>query len=213
MKIRYYFAVAGLLLAACSNEKSARLPIYGERSAVKTTVNGEEKTDTIYQTIPAFKFVDQDGDTVTNKTLAGKVYVADFFFTSCPSICPIMSRNMKKIYDDFKGNDEVAFLSHTIDPRHDSVPELKKYADKLGVNDKRWLFVLGPKEVVYPLAEKSYLVAVNENSKAPGGFIHQGFFVLVDKEKRIRGAYDGTDDKEVARLTKDISRLVEEYKN
>lgn len=212
MSIRYYLAAAGLLLAACNNQPSAPLPIYGERSAVKTTVDGKEKVDTIYQTIPPFKFVDQTGDTVTNKTLDGKVYVADFFFTSCPSICPIMSRNMKKIYDDFKGNNEVAFLSHTIDPRHDSVPELKKYADKLGVNDKRWLFVLGPKEVVYPLAEKSYLVAVNEDGKAPGGFIHQGFFVLVDKEKRIRGAYDGTDDKQVATLTKDISRLLKEYK-
>lgn len=213
MKYRNWIAAAGFVLAACAQEKKSSLPIYGERTAVKTTVDGKEKTDTLYQTIPAFRFADQDGDTVTNKTLAGKVYVADFFFTSCPSICPIMSRNMKTLYDQFKGNDEVRFLSHSIDPRHDSVPELKKYADKLGVTDRRWLFVTGPKSAVYPLAEKSYLVAVNEDGKAPGGFIHQGYFVLVDKEKRIRGAYDGTDKEQVKKLSSDIGVLLNDYKN
>ncbi|MBE7176237.1 MAG: SCO family protein [Mucilaginibacter polytrichastri] len=211
MKYTYWMAAAGLFLAACSsNDNERKLPIYGERTAVKTTVDGKEKTDTLYQTIPSFRFADQDGDTTTNQTFEGKVYVADFFFTSCPSICPIMSRNMKTLYDTFKDNDQVRFLSHSIDPRHDSVPALKEYAQKLGVNDRRWLFVTGPKEVIYPLAEKNYLVAVNEDGKAPGGFVHQGYFVLVDKKKRIRGAYDGTDKTQVQKLGEDIGLLLSE---
>ncbi len=126
-----------LLIAAFStcksNDSKTSLPIYGTRQAVTKIVDGKSVTDTIYQTIPKFKFVNQYGDSISNKDLDGKIYVADFFFTTCPSICPQMARNMLKVYGTYKNSADVRILSHSIDPKHDSVPVLKKYADKLGV--------------------------------------------------------------------------------
>jgi protein SCO1 len=166
--------------------------------------------DTIYATIPPFKFVNQYGKTITEKDVAGKIYVADFFFTTCPSICPIMQRNMLAVYKEFKADTGIKILSHTIDPKHDTIPVLKTYADKLGIIGDSWWLLLGQKEEVYQLAEKHYLVAVND--KGAGGYVHQGWFVLIDKEKRIRGAYDGTDKKAVDQLIADMHILQQEYK-
>jgi len=195
-------------LAACkSNSGNRKLPIFGSKEAVTKTVNGKDVTDTIYQTIPKFKFVNQYGDSITNKSLDGDIYVADFFFTTCPSICPIMARNMLKVYDTFKSTGNFKIISHTIDPKHDTVPVLKKYADKLGVTGNTWWFLQGPKEDTYSIAEKSYLVAVKQDSSAAGGYVHAGYFVLVDKQKRVRGAYDGTDPKQVDQLIEDIKTL------
>lgn len=203
------WAVAGLaFLSACHPAGDTKtLPIYGERETVTKVVNGKSEVDTVYQTIPAFKFVNQYGDTITNKNLDGKIYVADFFFTSCPSICPIMQRNMLLVYNEFKSDPNIKILSHTIDPKHDTVPVLKDYADKLGISGNSWWLLLGQKEVVYQLAEKHYLVSVNEGK---GGFIHQGWFVLVDKQKRIRGSYDGTVADQVKQLVADIHTLQQE---
>ena len=164
--------------------------------------------DTIYKTIPPFTFVNQYGKTITEKDLDGKIYVADFFFTSCPNICPIMQRNMLAVYNEFKADSGVKILSHTIDPRHDTVPVLKEYADKLGIGGNSWWLLLGPKEATYTLAEKHYLVAVND--KGEGGYVHQGWFVLIDKQKRIRGAYDGTDVNAVKQLIADMHTLEQE---
>lgn len=183
------------------------LPIFGNRTAVSKTVDGKTVTDTIYQTIPKFKFVNQYGDSITNKNLDGDIYVADFFFTTCPSICPVMARNMLTVYNTFKNTGEFKIISHTIDPKHDSVPELKKYADKLGVTGNTWWFLQGKKEDTYTIAEKNYLVAVKKDSTVAGGYIHAGYFVLIDKQKRIRGAYDGTDPKQVDQLIADIKTL------
>lgn len=194
-------------LNACHSAATKTLPIYGERQTVTKTVDGKSVVDTIYQTIPAFKFVNQYNDTITNKNLDGKIYVADFFFTSCPSICPIMQRNMLLVYNEFKNDPNVKILSHTIDPKHDTVPVLKDYADKLGISGNSWWLLLGQKEVVYQLAEKHYLVSVNEGK---GGFIHQGWFVLVDKQKRIRGSYDGTVPDQVKQLVADMHTLQQE---
>lgn len=203
--------ILGLLvisvLGACKSEEKKTLPIYGNRQAVTKTVNGKTETDTIYQTIPKFKFVNQYGDTITSKSLDGDIYVADFFFTSCPSICPVMARNMLKVYNAFKSTGNFKIISHTIDPKHDSVSVLKRYADKLGVTGNTWWFLQGKKEDTYKIAEKSYLVAVSEDSTAAGGYVHQGYFVLVDKQKRVRGAYDGTDPKQVDQLIADIKTL------
>jgi protein SCO1/2 len=118
-----------------------------------------------------------------------------------------MARNMLTVYNTFKNTGEFKIISHTIDPKHDSVPELKKYADKLGVTGNTWWFLQGKKEDTYNIAEKSYLVAVKSDSTAAGGYIHSGYFVLIDKQKRIRGAYDGTDPKQVDRLIADIKTL------
>ena len=202
-------AIAVILLwnACKSNSEKKTLPIYGNRTPITNVVNGQTTTDTIYQTIPAFKFIDQYGDSISNKNLDGKIYVADFFFTTCPSICPIMQRNMLDVYNEFKNSNDVKILSYTIDPKHDSVTVLKKYADKLGITGNTWWFLQGKKEDTYRLAEKNYLVAVKPDSTVAGGYIHQGYFVLIDKKSRIRGAYDGTKPDEVNHLIEDIKTL------
>lgn len=209
MNLRLLVPVLGLLLLSC-NEKANRLPILGNREPVTRVVDGKTVTDTLYQTIPAFSFVNQDKKTVTGNEFRNKIYVADFFFTSCPSICPVMHRNMLKVYDKFKGNDEVKIASHTIDYKYDTPEKLKEYATKLGVEGTQWEFLRGSRDSVYTLAEKSYLVAVNEDANAPGGYIHQGWFILVDKQGRLRGAYDGTKEDQVAKLMDDMDVLLTE---
>lgn len=196
-----------MLFAACKSNTVKVLAIYGNRTAETKTVNGQTVTDTVYQTVPAFKFINQYGDSVGSKNLQNDIYVADFFFTSCPSICPVMQRNMLAVYNAFKDTADVKIISFTIDPKHDTVPVLKKYADKLGVSGNSWWFLNGDKDAVYALATKSYLVGVTQDSTAAGGYVHQGYFVLIDKEKRIRGSYDGTDPKQVDQLIADIKTL------
>lgn len=195
-----------LLLNACKFNNKI-LPIYGNRQAVTKMVNGQNITDTVYQTIPDFKFINQYGDSISSKNVDGKIFVADFFFTSCPSICPIMQRNMLKVYEAFKGMDDVKILSYTIDPKYDSVPVLKKYADRLGISGNNWWLLQGKKDSTYELAEKHFLVAVKKDSTVVGGYIHQGYFVLIDKQKRIRGSYDGTNEQQVSQLIEDIKTL------
>lgn len=196
-----------LLWGACKSKNDNGLPILGYRDTVTKIVDGKKVTDTVYQTIPKFKFANQYGDSITNKSLDGTIYVADFFFTTCPSICPLMHRNMLNVYNTFKSTGDVKIISHTIDPKHDSVPVLKKYADKLGVTGNSWWFLRGNKEDVYKIAEKSYLVAVKQDSTEAGGYVHAGYFILIDKQKRIRGTYDGTDPKQVNQLIEDIKTL------
>ncbi|RFZ84846.1 SCO family protein [Mucilaginibacter terrenus] len=195
-----------LAYSACKNgDANSRLPIYGNRDTKNVVVNGKTVVDTVYQTIPAFRFVNQYGDSITENSLKGDIYVADFFFTTCPSICPIMHRNMLKVYADFKNVPDVKILSHSIDPKHDSVKVLKAYADKLGISGNTWWLLQGKKEETYNLAQ-SYLTRRPEES-AKDLFIHDGLFLLIDKQKRIRGSYDGTDEKETERLIADIKKL------
>ena len=196
-----------LLLGACKYNNTKTLPIYGNRQAETKVVNGQTVTDTVYQTIPPIKFINQYGDSISDKNLAGKIYVADFFFTSCPSICPVMQRNMLDVYNAFKSGNDVKILSYTIDPKYDSVPVLKKYADKLGITGNTWWFLQGKKDDTYRIAEKNYLVAVSKDTTVAGGYVHQGYFVLIDKEKRVRGSYDGTNQQQVAQLIADIKTL------
>lgn len=201
-----------ILINACSQSEK-KLPILGEREAIEKIVDGKTVIDTIYQTIPDFSFLNQDSVIITNDSLKNSVYVADFFFTSCPSICPIMSKNMLSIYEKYKGNNEVRFLSHSIDPKHDTIPVLKKYATKLGIEGTQWSFLLGARDSVYNLARNGYMSYAKENAAIPGGVEHSGYFILVDKEKRIRGAYDGTDKTQVETLKNDIDILLAEYKS
>lgn len=200
------------LIVACSPNTEKTLPILGERETVETVVNGKAIIDTVYQTIPQFSFINQDSVAVTDKDFDGKIYVADFFFTSCTSICPIMHRNMLNVYKEFKNNNEVKLLSHTIDFKYDTPSKLKKYAEKLGVTGDQWEFVRGTKDSIYTIAEKSYLVAVSEDSSSTDGYIHQGWFILVDKNKRLRGAYDGTKPEAVNQLISDMKILLKEDK-
>jgi protein SCO1 len=196
--------IAVALMAGCSKkETEAPLPIFGERE-----VNG---ADTIYHTIADFKFVDQDSAMVTNDTFKGKIYVADFFFTTCRTICPIMKTQMKRVYDSIKGNPDVLILSHTIDPEYDTVGLLKDFAERLGVDSKKWHFVTGDKDKIYEIAQTSYFATALEDKAERDGFIHSGAFLLIDKDKRIRGKYDGTKADDVNRLLTDIRKLEREY--
>jgi protein SCO1/2 len=213
LTFRYAFVLA-VILFFCSCREDRKLPFYGLRDT-KTIKHkdGSTSVDTVYQTIPAFHLLNQDSVSITNDTFKGKVYVADFFFTSCTTICPIMHRNMKKIFDNYKDNPDVMFLSHTIDFKYDTPAVLKKYAQKLGVDGPKWQFAYGAKDTVYTLATKSYLVSVAQDDNDKQGYVHQGFLVLIDKDRRIRGAYDGTNPEQVSQLEKDIPLLLAEEKN
>lgn len=199
-----------ILFTACQSEKRT-LPIYGERAPVERIVDGNTVTDTIYHTISNFKLLNQDSVLITHANFDDRVYIANFFFTHCPSICPTMQRNLLRIYEEYKGDDRVAFLSHSIDFKYDSPSVLKDYANRLGVTNDQWQFVTGTKADIYGMAS-NYLVYTEEDEDAPGGYDHQSYLVLIDKEKRIRGAYDGTEDEQVAQLSDDLSILLLEYK-
>lgn len=198
-----------LFLIACG-QSNKKLPILGEREPTTKEIDGKMVTDTIYQTIPPFSFINQDSVIINNKDFDNSIYVADFFFTSCPSICPIMSKNLLKVLNKYKGNKEVKILSHSIDTKYDTPWVLKKYATKLGIKGDQWQFVHGSQESIYGIADK-YMVYAKENSSAPGGFEHQGWLILIDKDKRIRGAYDGTNDEQVSQLMGDMDILLKEY--
>lgn len=190
------------LASSCTpktDENRQKLPIYGEKE-----ING---SDTVYHTIGDFTLVNQDSTVVTRETLQGKIYVADFFFTSCRTICPIMKTQMMRVYEAFKEDPEVAIVSHTIDPEYDTVGLLRHYANRLGVSSKTWHFLTGNKDSIYYLAQTSYFITAMEDEAEPDGFIHSGAFLLIDKEGRIRGKYDGTKSEEVDKLIQDIEIL------
>lgn len=193
---------------ACSEKK--KLPIFGNRDVQVRIVNGTELIDTIYATVPDFKLVNQKGDTVTQNVLSGKIAVVDFFFTTCPTICPIMKKEMLRIYQEFKQRDDLILLSHTIDPEHDTLEVLADYAKRLGSDGRHWQFLTGERSYIYELAEKGYYATAAADSSEPGGFIHSGGFILIDKEKRVRGIYDGTSASETDQLIADINQLLNE---
>ncbi|WP_298542077.1 SCO family protein [uncultured Aquimarina sp.] len=160
-----------------------------------------------YHKIKDFSLLNQNGEKVTQANYENKIYVADFFFTTCQTICPIMTGNMKNIQKELKNDSEVLLLSHTVIPETDDVPQLKKYAIEKGVDDTKWNMVTGDKKHIYDLARKSYLVAKTDGDGGPYDMIHTENFVLVDKKKRIRGFYDGTKEEEIKRLLDDIKVL------
>lgn len=201
----YFVCAAIMMQMACTPKKKEdeKLPVFGERII--------EKDDTIYHTIPDFSFVDQDSAVITGKTFDNKIYVADFFFTSCRTICPIMKTQMLRVYDSIKNNSNVLLLSHTIDPEYDTVALLHDFAERLSVKSDKWHFVTGVKDSIYHIAQTGYFATAMEDKSEPDGFIHSGAFLLIDKEKKIRGKYDGTKEEEVNRLLGDIERLEKEY--
>lgn len=202
--------ISSVILYSCSSSEK-KLPIYGERNPIEREVDGKKVIDTVYHTIPNFSFLNQDSTALTQDFFNGKIYVANFFFTHCPSICPTMQRNLLKAYEKYKGNDKIAFLSHSIDFKYDQPSVLKDYANKLGVDNDQWQFVTGSKADIYGIAEK-YMVYTKEDANVPGGYDHQGYLVIIDPEKRIRGAYDGTNDEQVNQFLKDLDVILAEYK-
>jgi protein SCO1/2 len=180
----------------------AELPILGERYV-------DDNQDTVYHSIADFAFVNQVGDTIRKEDMEGKIYVADFFFTTCPTICPVMKKEMLRVYEQFKGEPNFRILSHSIDPTHDTQAVLKDYAEKLGVPDAAtWNFLTGDQEKIFEIGQTSYLTTAMTDDMEPGGFLHSGAFLLVDQQGRIRGVYDGTKTEQVDRLLADIPKLL-----
>ncbi len=182
--------------------ETAELPILGERYV-------DDNQDTVYHSIADFAFVNQVGDTIRKENMAGKIYVADFFFTTCPTICPVMKKEMLRVFEQFKEEPNFRILSHTIDPTHDTQAVLKDYAEKLGVpNAATWNFLTGDQEKIFEIGQTSYLTTTMADDMEPGGFLHSGAFLLVDQQGRIRGVYDGTKTEQVDRLLADIPKLL-----
>jgi protein SCO1/2 len=173
-------------------------------------VYGEKEDDSTEHKIADWKFTDQTGKIISQKDLDGKIYVADFFFTTCEGICPKMSTQMERVAERFKGTELIHFLSHTVKPGEDSISVLKEYADFHHADPKQWHFVTGDKKDIYEMARKSYLSAASEGDGGPNDFVHTQFFTLIDQERRIRGFYDGTDSTEVNKLIDDIYVLMNE---
>jgi|SRR5690606_6855134 protein SCO1/2 len=210
MKNILALAAVTITFIACES-KTQKLPIIGERDVVEKVVDGKTVVDTVYAAIPEFQFLNQDSTLISNKDFDNKIYVANFFFTHCPSICPTMQRNVLKAYQKYKGNEGVAFLSHSIDFKYDQPHILKSYATKLGVDNDQWQFVTGSKSAIYGISDK-YLVFTKEDENVPGGYDHSGYLVLIDHNKYIRGVYDGTSEEETEKLMKDMDILLAEYK-
>ncbi|WP_139001421.1 SCO family protein [Hyunsoonleella aestuarii] len=182
-------------------------PVMVSTELVDSTIQHQKK----YHRIADFSFKNQNGQTVTQKDFDNKIYVADFFFTTCQTICPIMTNHMVEIQKEIMNDNDVMLLSHTVTPEIDTVEQLKRYAVKKGVNDSKWHLVTGDKKEIYQLARKSYL-AVKDNAYAgPFDMVHTENFMLIDKKRQIRGFYDGTNNEDIKRLLEDIKNLKKEY--
>ena len=188
-----------------------KLPVYQPAMVnfelVDSTIQHHKK----FHRIADFSLINQNGKTVTQKDFKGKIYVADFFFTTCPNICIAMTDNLLKVQEKIKNNPNVMLLSHSVTPKIDSVPQLKKYAIEKGVIDKKWNLVTGDKKEIYDLARKSYLAVKEDGDGGPFDMIHTENFILVDPDRRIRGFYDGTDLEEIQRLLEELEILIQEY--
>ncbi|WP_435578148.1 SCO family protein [Gilvibacter sp.] len=187
-----------------------RLPIIEPVTIAEELVDPSMQFVKKYHGIPDFKLLNQNGDTITQADYEDKIYVADFFFTTCATICPIMTDHMVQIQEALNGDPMVKLLSHSVTPEIDSIPQLKKYALEKGVNDSVWNLVTGDREQIYDLARKAYFAA-KKDAVSEYGMIHTENFVLIDKEKRLRGYYDGTDPDDIEQLLKDIEILKSEY--
>lgn len=196
--------IAWFFIAKKKGEPTRYLAYYGPKNALKTN-------DTMYHSIPNFEFINQDGEKVTKQTFKNKIYVTEYFFTTCKSICPIMNTNLERVYTEFKNRNDFLILSHTVEPEIDSVKVLKEYSKLHKVTDKRWQFVTGSKEQLYRLARKGYLLNNEAGNGDANDFIHTQNFALVDKNFNIRGFYDGTNTQEIDRLIQEIKLLMQEY--
>lgn len=187
-----------------------RLPIYSPADVNPRLVDDDVRHIRKGHTISNFSLINQNGEIITQKDYENKIYVADFFFTRCQTICPVMTNNMVRIQEAFENDNSIMLLSHSVTPVMDSIPILREYADMKGVDDKKWNITTGEKTHIYELARKSYFAVVDEGDGGLQDFIHTENFVLVDKKKQIRGYYDGTDAKDIDRLIIDIKLLQQE---
>ncbi len=208
----FLFVLSAIIVTIIYNvlKPEERLPVYQPSMVSNELVDSTIQEVRKYHTIKDFKLYNQNGDTITQDFYKNKIYVADFFFTTCQTICPVMTDHMLEIQEKTKNDPEVLLLSHTVIPNYDSVPVLKRYAVEKGIDDNKWNLVTGDKQQIYELARKSYLAAKREGDAGPFDMIHTENFVLVDKQKRIRGFYDGTDPTAIEDLLHDISVLKKE---
>ena len=189
-----------LYFASCQSDK--KLPYLGEA----TLQEGKK----VYPTVPDFKTLDQDSNVVTIQNFKGKIYLADFIFLSCPTICPKMTQTVAQVYAHYKDDTMVKYISYSIDPDRDSITRLKEYADQFNIKNNVWHFVTGNKDSILYLAEHAYYSTAYADSTSPGGFTHSGGILLVDKNKHIRGVYDGTDNNASKQIIADIKLLLKE---
>ncbi|MBS1533516.1 MAG: SCO family protein [Bacteroidetes bacterium] len=213
---RIFFGIMAVISVICialfyqALKPKKSLPIYNPADVNPEMVDSTVQYVKKYHTIADFSFTNQNGKTITQKDYEGKIYVADFFFTTCGSICPIMTRNMVDVQKAFLNNPNVMILSHTVMPDVDSVPVLKKYAIEKGVVDTKWNLVTGDKKDIYSMARKSYLAVKLGKPSELYDMVHTENFVLVDTKRRVRGFYDGTKKEEIKRLIDDINWLCAE---
>ena len=194
--------IVGILILLLSCDPGPQtLPILGQKRI--------ENGDTLYHRISDFSFLNQDSNLVTQEWVEGKIYVSDFFFTSCPTICPKMSQQMLRLQETFADQAEVLLISHSIDPYYDTPQVLEKYANKIGVDTDKWQLLTGSFKDITHISDE-YLVSVVKDSTVAGGYIHGGHFILLDGQRRIRGYYDGTEATQVDNLMEDIEILLAE---
>lgn len=203
--------VAAVLFGYFILKQPDPLPIYNPADINPDLVDPSLQNKTRDHRVGEFTLINQLGDTISEKQFEDKIYVADFFFTRCQTICPKMSSKMSELQEEFEGNDKVMFLSHSVTPEADSVSVLADYAARYGVNPDQWMLTTGAKEHIYKLAREDYFAVLDEGDGGAQDFIHTENFVLVDPEKRLRGFYDGTSSEDIDQLKKDIRNLLSEY--
>lgn len=197
----YFTGLLALVVSMGCKEEPRRLPYLGNTEIR----NG----DTIFHTVPDVTLIDQDSQVLHIRDLKDKILIADFFFTSCPSICPKVKKQMLRLYERYNTEDRILMISHTIDQRHDSVTVLHRYAANLGVDTDKWKFVTGEKDSIFYLADQ-YFVSVVDDPSAPGGFDHSGRIILVDEQKHVRGFCEGTDPESVTAFFDTVDQLLAE---
>jgi len=212
-----YFAIAFsvlcvIIIAIIYNVLNVKkpLPIYQPAMVSEELVDSTIQYQRKYHKIADFSLINQNGETITQNTYKDKIYVADFFFTTCQTICPIMTDHMYQIQKEIINDDDIMLLSHSVTPQIDSVPQLKKYAKEKGVIDRKWNLVTGDKKHIYELARKSYLAVKTDGTGDEYDMIHTENFMLIDKKRQIRGFYDGTKLEDIDKLLEDIKTLKEE---
>ena len=208
--MRLFPFIALLVLSSCTPSKKEHvLPFIGNFDIEYKLVDGVEVADTVYPKVPAFTFTNQNGQNVKSADFKGKVWVAEFFFTSCPTICPSMTRNMLMLQKSTKDlKKDIQFMSFTINPDFDQPKVLKRYIKHYGVDESNWVFLTGDEEETHVLGIENFKTFAGRDDEEAGGFAHSGAFTLVDKEGYVRGVYLGTDKKQVKQLEEDLRKLL-----
>lgn len=210
MRVHISFVLIGFLLFACdSGNKEATLPILGNRDVVYSNVDGKEVADTLYHTIRDFEYFNQDSVLVRSSELKGKIWISDFFFSHCPTICPPMTSQMKRLNANLSDlSEHIQFLSFSIDPKRDQPSRLREYMTEHGIKANNWMFLTGDEAATHELGVNYFFVSATDDTDEPGGFAHGDIFTLVDHEGRVRGIYHGTETQAVDSLERDVRKLL-----